>query len=126
MNQEQLFYDGPDDALATTVMALGGYKKVAGQLWSGMKIESAYARLKSCFNPDKPEKLSPDEVDRLVEWGRAVGCHAYMHYMGQRHRYEVTPMEPEDERDKLMRQFIQSVEDAKQFGKLLEKMNLNK
>src|SRR5688500_2959577 len=48
MTQTKLFYDSVDDAIATTIMAIGGYKKVAVELWPSMKMESAYARLKAC------------------------------------------------------------------------------
>lgn len=61
--QEHLWYDTDADAINAAIHASGKtFKQVASALWPSMKMDSAYARLKNCLNPDKDEKLSFAEV----------------------------------------------------------------
>jgi hypothetical protein len=104
--QAKLFYEDINDAIGTTVMALGGYKKVGYMLWPNMKIESAYARLKVCVAPNGDQKLDQEEVQTLIREGRKVGCHAIMQFLCDDASYESPkPKEPEDELAQLLREF---------------------
>lgn len=61
--QAPLWYDTDADAINAAITGSGKtFKQVASALWPSMKMDSAYARLKNCLNPDKDEKLSFAEV----------------------------------------------------------------
>ena len=75
MEQNQLFTESLYVALDDVVRACGGYKKIAGQLWPDLAIESAYARIKACLNPDKAEKFSVETIEWLLRIGRMNGVH---------------------------------------------------
>lgn len=76
MQQAELFHETWENALQATVDAIGGPKKVAAELWPGMKLDSAYAKLKACLDPDKErEKFSLSEIVTLTNWGRKKGIH---------------------------------------------------
>ena len=72
------------DAITETVRAIGGFKATSARLWPAMNLASAYARLKHCSNESHREKLAPDELALLAEWGAAAGCFAIAEYMSYR------------------------------------------
>lgn len=77
--QIDLVSDDQDDAWDATIRFLGGYKKVACNLWPHLKQETAYNRLKHCFNDDKDERLSFNDAKRILQWARDAGCHLAMY-----------------------------------------------
>lgn len=101
MSQERLFYDGINDALRTVIQALGGNKVVGCKLWPEKAPEAAARVLADCLNEHKPEKLAPEQVLLLLRMGHEVGCHAGMLYIAQEAGYEVKPITPSEERDRL-------------------------
>ncbi len=110
MEQAELLVptDDPYEALRIIIMRLGGAKRVAKRLRPELSLDAAAIWLDNCLNRDRREKFDIDQIDLLVGWGRAIGCHAWMDCLAQRHNYHVTPVEPEDERARLYRQFIES------------------
>lgn len=63
MAQEHLWYDTPEDSISDAIKDSGKtFKEVANVLWPSLKMDTAYARLKACLNPDKDEKLSFAEI----------------------------------------------------------------
>lgn len=120
MEQAKLFYDDVNDAIGTTVMALGGYKKVGHMLRPNMKIESAYAWLKECVKTNGDQHLDQHEVLTLVREGRKVGCHAIMEFLSRDAGYETKPKEPEDERAELQRRFLEMGKEMKFVFERLE------
>jgi hypothetical protein len=95
--QIPLYHDSINDALGTCILALGGWKEVAGMLWpvlSREKPQTAYTRLKHCVNDGKDEKLSPDELSFIGEKARAVGCYALQDYLALRWQCEFKPLAP--------------------------------
>lgn len=110
MQQDQLFYDVASDALASAIVAAGGYKRVAAQLWPAMKPVSAYARLKACVDETKHEKLSFDEIIALARMAKEAGNHAVMQYMAQDLGYEVRAVSPKDELESALANFDQQSE----------------
>lgn len=126
MDQGKLFYEDIYDAIGTTIMALGGYKKVGYMLWPNMKMESAYARLKNCLERDKPEKLAPDELATLVREGRKAGCHAIPEFMADDAGYDrPNPKEPEDQIAELQREFISAVKIADRLADKIGTLQTN-
>lgn len=90
--QVALWHDSIEDAIGTSIHALGGAKKVAELLWpvqARNKPQTAYTRLRHCLNPDKPEKLDPDEVLTIMRAGRAIGENSILQYIAREVGYEI-------------------------------------
>lgn len=95
--QVPLWYDSIEDAIGTSILALGGAKKVAEMLWPVLarsKPQTAYTRLKHCLNGDKAEKLDPDEVITIARAAAAIGEHSIMQYHARECGYEIVPLSP--------------------------------
>lgn len=99
--QNRLFFDDAADALRTVIQALGGSKVVGAKLWPDKTPDAAGRLLADCLNPSKAEKLSPDQVLLVLRWGHDVGCHAGMQFFAQEAGYEIRPITPDVERDRL-------------------------
>lgn len=109
MSQDALFYESLADALRAVVQALGGTKAAGCRLWPEKTPESAHRTLLDCLNEARPEKLSPEQVLYLLAAGRQVGCHAAMNYLAREAGYsDPAPIEPEDQRARLQREFIEA------------------
>jgi hypothetical protein len=52
-----LFYDDEYQALRSVIEGGKGYKETAAHLWPGMKIDSAYAKLKACTQDRGDQRL---------------------------------------------------------------------
>lgn len=120
MNQESLFYESFYDALAEIVRVAGGAKSVGGKLWPSKTPDAAGRLLLDCLNDDRPAKLSPEDVLFLLALGREKSCHAAMNYLARETGYsDPTPIEPEDERARLQREFVEA---QKAMSRLAERM----
>lgn len=109
MNQPPLFVESLADALREVVRACGGSKPVGARLWPEKAPDAAARLLQDCLNDARPEKLSPDQVLLLARMGRERGCHAVMAFMAAECGYAPPqPIEPEDERAALQREYIEA------------------
>lgn len=100
-----VFYETLNDALIECVKACGGTKAVGVAIWPAKGVEAAARHLYACLNPERNEKLSPDEVLLIARMARDRGCHAYMEYLSQSIGYaKPVPVEPESELVILMRE----------------------
>lgn len=100
-------FESINDALIECVKACGGSKAVGLALWPAKGVEAAQRQLLACLNPDRNEKLGPDEVLHILRMARNKGCHAGMQYLCESLSYsEPTPIEPKDEADELRRQVL--------------------
>lgn len=118
MHQEALFHDDITDALAADIIAAGGYKRMAVELWPALKMETAYARLKASLNPDKNEKLGPDEVMLVMREARKHGALATLTYMCRdANCADPVAIEPEDERARLQREYVEAVRQLERLTK---------
>lgn len=91
-------YETLNDAILECVKALGGHKAVGNTLWPAKDVDAAARHLYACLNPERNEKLSPDEVLLIARLARDKGCHAYMEYLAQAMGYaKPVPVEPEGE-----------------------------
>lgn len=110
MNQPPLFVESLADALREVVRACGGSKPVGARLWPEKAPDAAARLLQDCLNDARPEKLSPDQVLLLARMGRERGCHAVLAFMAAECGYAPPqPVEPEDERAALQREYIEAV-----------------
>lgn len=123
MNQEKLFHESWENALHDTVVALGGYKKVAGDLWPGMKLDSAYAKLKACLNEEKEsEKLTLSEIEAITRKGRVIGVDSSAYHFCASTGYDnPRPVNPIEKKTELMEQVVLTGEVLKGLFAQLER-----
>jgi hypothetical protein len=112
-----------NDALIECVKACGGSKVVGVALWPAKGIEAAQRLLLACLNPERNEKLGPDEVLLVLRMARERGCHAGMQYLAEALSYaEPVPIEPKDELADLLRQYLARREDDGRKDVRLERL----
>jgi hypothetical protein len=102
-------YETLNDALIDCVKACGGSKVVGASLWPTKGVDVAQRQLLACLNPDRNEKLSPDELLYILSMSREKGCHAGMSHIARVTSYaEPVPVSREDAADQLKREFIEA------------------
>jgi hypothetical protein len=112
-----------NDALIECVKACGGSKALGHEIWPAKGVEGAQRHLLACLNPDRNEKLSPDEMLLVVRKARDRGCHAGMEYMAAFLSYSMPiPVEPKDELADLLRKYLQRRERDEFADKRLERL----
>lgn len=103
MDQPPLFVESVYDALRACVQALGGPKQVAAGLWPAKPIEDARRLLLDCLNPERHEKLDPEQVLLLLRMAREANFHVAMSFIAQECGYRAPePLDPQDEQAKLV------------------------
>ncbi|KXA71082.1 hypothetical protein [Bordetella hinzii] len=125
MTPQALFYESLTDALRAIIAAAGGTKAVAGQLWPEKTPDAAHRYLLDCLNEARSEKLSPEQVLWLLTLGRKVGCHAGMNFLAREAGYaDPAPIEPEDERARLQREYVEAVKGLNRLADRMERLGL--
>lgn len=111
MQQNKLFHEDIYEAMKTDVQASGGAKKVGCALFPEKAADKAGELLNNCLNADRPEKLSVEQIILLKKIAKQHGSFATVFFecdeIGLSHP---TPIEPEDEKARLQREFIASVQ----------------
>jgi hypothetical protein len=121
MVQEPLqFIDSINDALTEIVRALGGPKKVGPMLKPDLTVHDSSNVVSACLNIDRRERFTPEQVQFLLREARKICCHAAINFIcGDAGYTSPQPVEPEDEKAKLMREFIEA---TKQQSRNVERM----
>lgn len=115
-----LFHESLADALRDCIAACGGLKTVGKLLWPEKDADIAGRLLADCLNESKREKLSPEQVLLILRLARGKGCHAGMTFISRDLGYaDPQPIEPEDEKAKLQREFIEA---SKHMARLAERI----
>ena len=123
--QIPLFHEDVNDALRSCIRALGGFKKVAHALRPDKAIDVAARWLQDCLNPSEREKLDLDQVLWILCEARKIGCHAAMNYIARHSGYgDPQPIEPEDERALLQREFITAMRSFHALANRMERAGL--
>lgn len=115
-----------NDALDGVVHALGGYKKVGVMLRPelGEKPQAASQWLRDCLNPEKPERLNPDQVFMLLRAARAIDYHAAKHWMDAELGYEQgRALSPKDEAVDLQSRGAVLIRELKGITERLERLS---
>lgn len=108
--QIPLFVEDYNEAIRATVQALGGFKRIGSELKPDLGVEAAGRWLSDCCNPDKREKLAPSELAYIRRRARVAGVHVLASFEAQEAGYAPpVPIEPEDERAALQRDFVHAV-----------------
>jgi len=104
------FFESLNDSLRELVRALGGHKKIGPMLWPEQPQDQAANRLRDCLNPDRREKLSPEQFVFLLKLGREAGYHGAMAFIASDTGYETPrPVVKEDVVNQLQNQFVDAV-----------------
>lgn len=107
MTPQPLFFDSIEDALREVVHAVGGNKAAGGILRPELSADEAGKWVSDCLNPDRAQTFRPGQVLLLLRKGREAGCHAAAAYLMRESGYaDPVPIEPDDERARLEREFI--------------------
>jgi hypothetical protein len=122
MNQPALFHESINDALRELVAALGGTKQVGARMRPELSADHAGRWLSDCMNADRREHLTPERVMWLLVEGRKAGIHAAMTYIATDCGYSAPqPVEPEDERAKLQRDYIEAARAMAHLAERIER-----
>lgn len=104
-----LFDESIEDALKTVVAIMGGSKEVGRKMRPEMDADLAGTWLSDCLNAHKRDKLSLAQVMWILREARKAGCHQAINWICAECDYNnPTPIEPEDEKTILMREFIEA------------------
>jgi hypothetical protein len=121
LHQPALFVDTSEDAVRDTVRGLGGAKVVGPALWPAKKPDRAERDLLDCLNANNPRELSFDEIMLIGELGRDKGLHLIAGFVNMRLGYAPpVPVDPQDARAELQRQFIDAVDRVERLGRVLK------
>jgi len=114
-------HENLNDALKEVVLALGGTKRVGARLWPEKSADEAGRRLADCLNPDRRDRLDPEQVLWLLREGRRVDCHAAMFFVCATAGYEKPEALNDAERKALLHQ--EFVESSKRMEMLWRQIN---
>ncbi len=107
-DQIPLFVEDYYEAIRATVQSLGGFKRVGSDMKPDLAVDAAGRWLADCCNAEKREKLSPTELSYIRRMARQAGVHVLAAFEMRDAGYaDPVPVEPEDERAALQRDFIQ-------------------
>jgi hypothetical protein len=120
--QEALFYERVEDAIDAVIYACGGRKKFCCEMWPDKPMRDAHNLLDACLNPERREKFSPAQMLYILKRGHEVGCHSAMRYVAAEAGYDVVPLSPEANRDRLAEAISESSRTLKRALDLAERM----
>lgn len=124
MSTPSLFHESLSEALSDCINACGGKKMIGAKLWPEKDPDTAGKLLADCLNEAKREKLSPEQVLLILRLARAKGCHIGMHYIARELGYaDPQPIEPEDERAQLQREFIDASRKMQKIADRIEALS---
>jgi hypothetical protein len=125
--QLALMHESLTDALRECVSALGGPKKVGAAMRPELSVDQAGVWVRDRLNPDRRELFAPEQLVWLLREARSVGCHAAMTYFARECGYaDPVPLEPQDERAKVMREFVEAQRQMQVLAARMERAGLLK
>jgi hypothetical protein len=103
MSQPPLFVESVYDALRAIVNHLGGPKTVGILLWPAKSVDDARRQLLDSMNPDRAEKLDPEQIVMLFRMAREADFHVSKHWFDSETGYlPSTPADPTEEQARLV------------------------
>lgn len=125
MNAPALFHESITDALREAVQALGGFKKVGGAMKPDKSADEAGRWLADCLNADRRERFDPDQVLWIMREARKIGCHAAANFLMRECGYaDPVAIEPEDERARLEREFIDAAKTVQAIAERMQRVGI--
>ena len=123
--QLPLIIQSYDEALQATVLALGGNKVVGHLLWPAKEPDEAGKQLSNTLNHRKRDVLDPHELALIRREARRKGVHILASFEMRDAGYaEPKPVEPEDERAALKREFIAKAQSLKELFDRMQRAGL--
>lgn len=120
-----LFHECITDAIREAVQALGGFKKVGAAMRPEKSADEAARWLADCLNADRRERFDPDQVLWIMRESRKIGCHAAANFLMRESGYaDPTPIEPEDERARLEREFIDAAKTVQAIAERMQRVGI--
>lgn len=124
METPSLFCDSIEEAVAEVALACGGRKAFAAAMWPALGTREAHNRFDACCNPERREMFHPSDLLYIIRRGREVGRHSVMLFLAREAGYsDPIPLEPEDERAKLQREFAEAVRAQAKLVERMERLN---
>ena len=100
--------------------SLGGSKKIGAAMRPELPVDQSAAWVRDCLNITRRERFTPAQVMWLLRAGRQAGVHSAMQFIAAEAGYcAPTPLEPDDERAELQREFIAAQD---RMAKLVSRM----
>lgn len=125
MDTPTLFVESIEEAIAEVAVACGGRKAFAAAMWPALPVREAHNRLDACLNPERREQFHPSDLLYIIRRGRESGRHSLMLFLARECGYtDPQPVEPEDERAQLQREFIQAQKGFEQLARRMERSGL--
>jgi hypothetical protein len=123
MDQEALFHERIEDAIAAVVDRLGR-KRVACKLWPEKSERDAHNLLDASLNPERRERLSPSQLMFIARLGREAGLHSIAVFINRDLGYsDPKPIEPEDERARLQREYVEAAKLLARTAERIERLS---
>lgn len=117
MEEPTLYFEDIYDALRHVVQRSGGAKAVGALLYPEKSPDTAGRYLMDCLNPGRAEKLDPEQTLALLRIGHQHGAHNAIRHLCKEAGYsQPEPLEPEDERAALMREFNERVVELRRIA----------
>lgn len=123
MEQATLFHEDVFEALRTDILMLGGPKVVGAMLKPEADPQAAGRWLSDCLNTAKAEKLGLEQMIFIMRRAREKGSSAAMFFMADECGFSrPAPLEPEDERAKLQRAYVEATQNLARIAKQAERL----
>lgn len=114
-------YDSLNDALKAAVMALGGFKKVAGRMRP--ELDTSEDWLRHCLKGDRRERLTPEQAVWILREARQAGFHGAMQFLSLSTGYECRPIEADKQKQALQEAIATGLERLNAQMAALQRMN---
>lgn len=125
--QPPLFVETVYDALKAIVAALGGPKTVGARLWPAKSVDDARKQLLDCLNPDRNEKLDPEQIVLILRLAREADFHLAKHWLDAETGYQPSaPADPADEQAKQIAAIENAAQQLQRAMVMLEKIQTRK
>lgn len=122
MHTPPLFNESLLEALTDVVKGCGGPKAMGSVMRPELSAELAGKWVSNCLNHDHPQKFDPEQVLFVLREGRKNNIHCAMNYLLRECGYaDAQPIEPDDEKARLQREFVAGVAVLTQLAARLEK-----
>lgn len=123
MQQATLFHEDIFEALRTDILMLGGPKVVGAMLKPEADPQAAGRWLSDCINTAKAEKLGLEQMIFIMRRAREQGSSAAMYFLADECGYNrPAPLEPEDERAKLQRAYVEATNNLARIAQKAERL----
>lgn len=112
-----------NDALIGCVKVLGGSKVVGPMLYPEKLVDAAQRTLLDALNPERPNRLAPEQVLLILRKARQAGYHEAANWLLHDLGYQPpVPAAPKDEMADLMRTFIEATKRQEETAASLQRV----